>query len=144
MRSVILALALLVAAPGWAAVTPGTKCGEAGTGYTASQPRKEVTRTAEEAAKASVRVGSDGYWWTCKMPVPEKPPLPCRMSSPQVPSWYDPDTGLWCRSAKSISGPLQHGDMKGFVDNSRDRIGYARYQCDDGIFRKRSSWCAAR
>lgn len=112
MKLAIASLALIAAsafaqepaasAASAAAITPGTACGAAGTGYamryTADSPSRRVpvqeTRPASEAgpdAWASL-VDGKGVWQACKMPPKPKdcPPKPAPAK------WADDDSGRQC------------------------------------------------
>lgn len=123
-------------APPASAPTAAQPCGVGGTALRVGQG--PVTLTDAQATEQRVRIGADGYWWTCEaqavMPPPREP-QPCLLGRTPVEYLAWQVGPHQCRTDRAVHTGIAHGETRELRAVWGATTGQIRYHCVDGTAR---------
>lgn len=123
-------------APPASAPTAAQPCGVGGTALRVGQG--PVTLTDAQATEQRVRIGADGYWWTCETPAmmpPPREPQPCLLGRTPVEYLSWAAGPHQCRTDRAVHTGVAHGETRELRAIWGATVGQVRYHCVDGVAR---------
>ena len=118
------------------APTGAQPCGVGGTALRVGQG--PVTLTDLQATEQRVRIGADGYWWTCETPAvmpPPREPAPCLLGRTPVEYLTWQVGAHQCRTDRAVHTGIAHGETRELRAIWGATVGQIRYHCVDGTAR---------